>query len=208
MRRNTIQLRKRRRILGGFGAIALTGLVLAGMQMLPTKTVATMVTGSLGGAPQPMALDLQPRGASGLPLPRYVSLKGKRVNVRVGPSQDHDVAWVFTRPGLPVEIIAEFGNWRRIRDSEGAEGWVYHSLLSGKRTALTAPWQLHGGADALLAMRRAPDAGARLAARLEHGALVRVEECAGGWCAVRASGIDGYLKQEQLWGVYPGETVR
>ena len=70
---------------------------------------------------------------SGLPIPRYVSLKSDHVNVRAGPTKDNDVAWVYTRSGLPVEITAEFENWRRVRDSEGSEGWVYHSLLSGKR---------------------------------------------------------------------------
>jgi len=74
--------------------------------------------------------------SSGLPIPRYVSLKSDHVNVRAGPTKDNDVAWVFTRSGLPVEITAEFENWRRVRDSEGAEGWVYHSLLSGRRTAV------------------------------------------------------------------------
>src|SRR5579862_9990024 len=73
--------------------------------------------------------------ASGLPVPRFVSLKADRVNVRGGPDKDHDVAWIYTKVGLPVEITAEFENWRRIRDSDGTEGWVYHSLLSGKRTA-------------------------------------------------------------------------
>src|SRR6478609_6342820 len=73
---------------------------------------------------------------SGLPVPRYVSLKSDHVNVRAGPPKDNDVAWVYTRSGLPVEIPAEFENWRRVRDSEGAEGWVYHSLLSGLRTAV------------------------------------------------------------------------
>jgi SH3-like domain-containing protein len=65
---------------------------------------------------------------SGLPIPRYVSLKSDHVNVRAGPTKDNDVAWIYTKAGLPVEITAEFENWRRIRDSEGAEGWVYHSL--------------------------------------------------------------------------------
>src|SRR4030081_3885777 len=65
---------------------------------------------------------------SGLPLPRYVSLKSDHANVRADPTKDNDVAWVFPRSGLPVEITAEFENWRRVRDSEGAEGWVYHSL--------------------------------------------------------------------------------
>src|SRR5665213_3020461 len=73
---------------------------------------------------------------SGLPVPRYVSLKSDHVNVRAGPTKDNDVAWIYTRSGLPVEITAEFENWRRVRDSEGAEGWVYHSLLSGRRTAV------------------------------------------------------------------------
>ena len=72
---------------------------------------------------------------SGLPVPRFVSLKADRVTVRGGPDKDHDVAWIYTRVGWPVEITAEFENWRRIRDSDGSEGWVYHSLLSGKRTA-------------------------------------------------------------------------
>src|SRR5262249_32860762 len=76
------------------------------------------------------------RGKSGLPVPRFVSLKPDRVNVRSGPTRDHEVAWVYTRAGLPVEITAESDNWRRIRDWEGAEGWVYHSMLSGRRTAL------------------------------------------------------------------------
>src|SRR5580692_9611286 len=72
--------------------------------------------------------------ASGLPVPRFVSLKADRVTVRGGPDKDHDVSWIYTRVGWPVEITAEFENWRRIRDSDGSEGWVYHSLLSGKRT--------------------------------------------------------------------------
>ena len=80
-------------------------------------------------------------GQSGLPVPRFVSLKADRVNVRGGPTKDHEVRWVYTRAGLPVEITAEFENWRRIRDWEGSEGWVYHSLLSGRRTALVMPTQ-------------------------------------------------------------------
>src|SRR5688572_779143 len=87
-------------------------------------------------APARAAAEAPHGPASGLQVPRFVSLKSDRVNVRGGPTKDHDVAWVFTRSGLPVEITAEFDNWRRIRDSEGSEGWVYHSLLSGRRTAV------------------------------------------------------------------------
>ena len=76
------------------------------------------------------------RPTSGLPIPRFVSIKTDRVNARGGPDKDHDVTWIYTRVGWPVEITAEFENWRRIRNSDGTEGWVYHSLLSGKRTAV------------------------------------------------------------------------
>src|SRR3954468_24393846 len=77
--------------------------------------------------------------ASGLQVPRFVSLKSDRVNVRGGPTKDHEVSWIYTRAGLPVEVTAEFDNWGRVRDWEGAEGWVYHSLLAGRRTALVSP---------------------------------------------------------------------
>ena len=74
-----------------------------------------------------------------LPLPRFASLKTDRVNLREGPSKDHATKWVYERAGLPVEITAEFEIWRKVRDSEGVEGWVLHSLLSGRRTALVTP---------------------------------------------------------------------
>ena len=86
---------------------------------------------------------------SGLPVPRFVSLKSDHVNVRVGPTKDNDVSWIYTRSSLPVEITAEFENWRRIRDSEGSEGWVYHSLLSGRRTAVVTA-KTEGRSDAAL----------------------------------------------------------
>src|SRR6476619_5559562 len=89
-----------------------------------------LVMGALVGATIDVAVAAKDAAVStsGLPVPRYVSLKSDHVNVRAGPTKDNDVAWVYTRSGLPVEITAEFENWRRVRDSEGSEGWVYHSL--------------------------------------------------------------------------------
>src|ERR1043165_6912583 len=112
-------------------------------------------------------------GTSGLPIPRFVSLKSDKVNVRAGPTKDHDVAWVYNRAALPVEVTAEFENWRRIRDWEGAEGWVYHSLLSRKRTALVAPQPK--GKDDLLALHDRPDAASAVSAKLQHGVLASVK---------------------------------
>jgi SH3-like domain-containing protein len=141
--------------------------------------------------------------ASGLPVPRYVSLKADKVNVRGGPSRDHDVSWVFTRAGMPVEITAESENWRRIRDAEGAEGWVFHSLLSGRRTVLVAP---SGKTDAFPLYERAA-IGGRVVAQLQSRVLATVRRCDGKWCRIFGEGFDGYMEQHLLWGVYPQEVV-
>nr|WP_321461720.1 SH3 domain-containing protein [uncultured Cohaesibacter sp.] len=144
-------------------------------------------------------------GPSGLKVPRFVSLKSDRVNVRGGPSTDHKVKWVFRRAGLPVEIVHEFENWRQIRDSEGEEGWVYHSLLSGRRTALISPWQTAG---TLVQLLKSPMEGAPLAAKAQIGVQVDIRECEKGWCEVAVKNYSGWLKSNLLWGVYPNEEIR
>ena len=155
------------------------------------------VTGSIDGeAPRPL-------GPSGLPIPRFVSLKAEKVNVRRGPSSDHAVAWVFQRKGLPVEIVAEFENWRRVRDSDGSEGWILQNMLSGKRTAVIAPWKQGQS----LPMRGGTGETAGLVAKIGAGVVADVEGCDGSWCELSAGGYDGYMEQSQLWGVYPGEKV-
>jgi len=141
---------------------------------------------------------------SGLPLPRFVSLKSDHVNVRGGPDKDHDVAWIYTRPGLPVEITAEYENWRRIRDSDGSEGWVYHSLLSGKRTAFVTKSKT---AKDLVPLYASADPKSPLRAELEQGVLGFVKQCNGLWCRFVGAGFDGWIEQGRLWGVYPNEKI-
>jgi SH3-like domain-containing protein len=137
---------------------------------------------------------------SRLPIPRFVSLKSDRVNLHEGPSKDHRTMWVYERAGLPVEITAEFETWRKIRDSEGTEGWVLHSLLSGRRTALVAPWKK----EPLLLF--AKDHTTPLA-KLAPNVVTNLRGCDGTWCRVSGQDFDGYMQQENLWGVYPGEKV-
>src|SRR6201990_1191654 len=141
--------------------------------------------------------------SSGLPVPRYVSLKSDHVNVRAGPTKDNDVAWVYTRSGLPVEITAEFENWRRVRDSEGAEGWVYHSLLAGKRTAVVT---MKNKDDLATLYDRAYVTGS-ITAKLQAGVVANVKQCDEHWCHVFGQGFDGYIEQQRLWGVYADEKV-
>jgi SH3-like domain-containing protein len=141
---------------------------------------------------------------SGLPVPRFVSLKTDKVNVRGGPTKDHDVTWVYTRAGLPVEVTAEFENWRRIRDWEGSEGWVYHSLLSGRRTATVAP---KAKKDEILPIYDKADKQGSVIAKLQAGVQGAVKRCTGTWCRISGDGFDGWIEQDRLWGVYPDEKV-
>lgn len=150
------------------------------------------------------AQDLK-RGPSGLPLPRFVSLKSGRVNMRVGPGLNYAVDWLYLKPGLPMEIIQEYDNWRRVRDADGAEGWINQALLSGRRTGIAAPW--FKGRDAPILLKAEPNAGARTVAQIEPGAIGVIHACNGAWCEMEFSGHSGWIDQGLVWGAYPGETV-
>lgn len=140
-------------------------------------------------------------GGSGLPLPRFVSLRADEVNMRTGPGERYPVEWAYRRRDLPVEIVAEFEAWRRVRDPEGAEGWIHQSLLSGRRMVLVT--------GAIRSLRSDPEAGAAAIAMLEPGVLGRLLECPRGsrHCRVEASGFKGWLMRDEFWGTYPGEWI-
>jgi SH3-like domain-containing protein len=167
------------------------------------ELLTTLALCALGGAGAGAADGTMTGTATGLPVPRYVSLKSDRVNLREGPSRDHRTQWVFQRAGLPVEVTAEFEIWRRIRDSEGAEGWVLHSLLSGRRTVLVSPWSKTG----TLPLYDSASTSATVIAQLQPGVIGNVKSCDGTWCRIAGSGFDGYLQQDKLWGAYPNEKV-
>ncbi len=167
--------------------------------ILPAATVAVLILLSGGAGAQENV------GPSGLPIPRFVSLQSSQVNMRVGPGTQYAVEWRYVRRGLPVEIIQEYDNWRRIRDSEGAEGWVFHSLLSGRRTGIAAPWAK--GKQSGVPLLADAEQGARTIAQVEPGAIGNVVLCDGAWCQMNFSGHIGWMDQDRIWGVYPGETI-
>ena len=177
-------------------AIILVGLSCTAL--LFGASLATSNTSPAQQAAAPIKI-----GESGLPIPRFVSLKADRVNVRKGPSRTHDISWIFNREGLPVEIIAEFKNWRQVRDSDGAEGWVFHSLLSGRRTAVIAPWLK----DDTIPLLSEDDRAGAIVARAEPGVVGQIHSCNGTWCRIDVGDLAGWVEQSSLWGVYPGETV-
>jgi SH3-like domain-containing protein len=138
-----------------------------------------------------------------LPVPRFVSLRSDKVHVRIGPSQKHEIRWTLAKAGLPVEIIAEFENWRRIRDSDGADGWVHQAMLSGRRTAL-----IRGSADArTIPVYERAQAQGRLVAEVQPGVIASVRNCDQGWCRISGERFDGFILQTLLWGVYPDEKI-
>lgn len=144
-------------------------------------------------------------GPSGLPLPRFVSLKSARVNSRVGPGVNYSVDWMYTRAGLPMEIVQEYDTWRRVRDADGSEGWVSQALLSGKRTAIIAPWQR--GKDVRINLLRSAAKDASVVAMVEPGVIGSIKFCDGQWCEMSVSGHAGWLSQSLVWGAYPGERI-
>jgi SH3-like domain-containing protein len=154
------------------------------------------VTASLDQAPVQL-------GPSGFPIPRFLTLKANKVNVRKGPSSSHEVAWVFQRKGMPVEVTAEFENWRKIRDSEGQEGWILQQMLSGRRFAMAPDWNKEKS----VALHNGETARSATIAKLSPGAIAQVESCSGQWCYLATDDYEGYALQTELWGVYPGEVV-
>lgn len=139
-------------------------------------------------------------GKTGLPLPRFVSLRKAEVFVRTGPGTRYPVDWVFTYKNMPVEITAEFDAWRKVKDWQGTTGWVHKSMLSGKRWIIVPK-----GAKKL---HREDNPQAPVIARLEKKVLARLKQCRGAWCEVNLSGIKGWIKRSEIWGVYRSEKIR
>jgi SH3-like domain-containing protein len=135
-----------------------------------------------------------------LPVPRFVTLRSDKINVRAGPGEQYPIDWVFTRKDMPVEIVAEFNHWHRIRDVDGTEGWVQERMVTGKRAVIVRGQQR--------TMRERPSGEAAVVARAEPGVIARLLECQPGWCRVEAAGVSGWLKREEIWGVYPGEVIQ
>ena len=136
---------------------------------------------------------------SGLPIPRFVSLRSNEVNLRTGPGLTYPIDWIYQRTGMPVEVIEEFDTWRKIRDWEGTEGWVHQIMLDGKRTFVVIGTEIQW-------MRLAPENDARPAARLSAGVVGDLMECGPVWCRATVQGYHGWIERDRIFGVLPNET--
>lgn len=143
-----------------------------------------------------------PPKETGLPLPRFASFRSAEVNLRAGPGVRYPVEWVYKRADLPVEVIAEFDTWRKIRDWQGGQGWVHQSMLAAKRTAIVT--------GKVRTLRAKPDIAAGAVAQLEANVIGKLVECPEGspWCRVAVEKYDGWLRRVEFWGAYPEESLR
>jgi len=130
---------------------------------------------------------------SGLPVPRYVSLKFGKVNGRQGPTLQHNVLWQYQRKGLPLIVVAETENWRKVQDNLGEESWVRRVALSGYRTALTKQE---------VDIRTKPRNDARITAVAQGNVMLNLGDCnEQDWCRVKSKdGFKGWVQRQYLWG--------
>ena len=135
---------------------------------------------------------------TGFEIPRYVSMRAAEGYARRGPSQRHRIDWVFTRRNVPLIVVAEHGNWRRVVDRDGAGGWMHYALLTGERTAIVE--------EDMLALHARPDTGATVRAYAELGVTGRLHQCQPEWCLMEVGGHRGWVQAASLWGVDPGEV--
>lgn len=184
-----------------FAAIALASVL--GLPLLADLQAADTVSRTSQAASGPNN-GFRAGRATGFPVPRFVSLKSASAHMRVGPSTDYPTAWVYNARGLPLEITDEYGNWRRVRDQDGASGWMFAPLLSGRRTAVVGPWL-----DKPAALHADASRNARVIAMLDARVRLDVERCDGHWCqvALQNRSIRGMIEQALLWGIYPEEVV-
>lgn len=149
---------------------------------------------------------------TGLPLPRFVALKANETNLRRGPNLKYPIAWTYKVKGYPMEIVAEFENWRKLRDSDGEEGWVHESLVSGNRNVMIVansylkPKAEYEERKKELLIFRYPDESSYPMARVELGNIAKVKKCELDWCKLKIDDYIGWVRKENLWGVYRNES--
>lgn len=164
-----------------------------------TVYVALFVVALMAAASDSYAQNRQVARTSDGKIVRFVSLRADDVNVRAGPGVRYPVKWKFVQRNMPVQIIAEFDTWRKIRDWEGAEGWVHRAMLSSKRSLIMT------GKGQTMRLNASKDSAA--VARLAPGLVVTIAQCSREWCEVGASGYEGWIRRDDVWGLYPGEKL-
>lgn len=135
-----------------------------------------------------------PAAAQDREVPYWASINTEELNMRVGPSMQYRIDWVYRRDGLPLKVIRVVDRWRLVEDSEGTKGWVSSNLLSLKRGAVVI-------GEGLAAMRDEPDGSGKLKWNAQPGVVGKLGDCEAGWCEFNVSGRSGWIEQDRIWGV-------
>ena len=149
-----------------------------------------------------LAAQVKQASTSGLPIPRFVSLRSDKVHMRTGPGVRYPIDWVYIRRNMPMEIVNEFDTWRKVRDYQGTEGWMHKSMLSSQRSlAVTGQTRT---------LRYSADSGSSAVARIEPGTIGQIIQCKSnsGWCFLSFGKYEGWLRRVEIWGVYSDEKVK
>ncbi len=182
---------------------ALVPALATGLAMAEPGPPAKPAAVASSAAPPPSSdLSLREQAihrGSGLPVPRFASLRSDEVNVRSGPGTRYPVEWVFQKKNMPVEVIAEFDTWRKIRDWQGTMGWVHQSMLVGKRSVIVSGRQV--------SLLRTPETDGAPVARVENAVQGELLTCKDAWCRVRIGDYKGWLARKDIWGVYRDEKI-
>lgn len=168
-----------------FGMILCVGLLMA-MTVAPMRAAGAQET----------KLVVQ---GSGLPVPRFVTLKSDTVNMRVGPGREYPLSWVYKKKNLPVKVIAEFDVWRKIIDHEGTTGWVHSQLVTLKRYALIQ--------SRLTKLYRKADFDSPVVAVADKGVIVELQICEAQWCRIATQDLRAFVRREDIWGILENETL-
>lgn len=131
--------------------------------------------------------------------PYWASIVPNAARIRTGPGRNFPALWEYRRAGLPVKVVAVHEAWRKVRDPDGAEGWMQANMLSEARTGLVR--------GEVRPMRARPNASAPIAWRAEAGVVGKLRGCRDGWCDFDVKGRRGWIEAGQLWGIEPGERV-
>lgn len=168
--------------------------------MMRVLAVCALLCGTFGTPTLAQDVQTQTIGPeTNLPLPRFVSLKTSEANVRRGPDLSHRIDWVFKRRGMPLQVLAEYGHWRRVIDRDGQGGWVHYTMLTGARTVIVEDESL------FLHARATPDA--RQTAELRADVVARIRKCEQTWCEIAVDGHRGWAQKASLWGVEAAEVI-
>ncbi len=138
--------------------------------------------------------------ASGQPIPRFVSLNSDEVNVRSGPGVRYPIQWIYQRRNMPMQVIAEYDTWRKVRDWEGTEGWVHRAMLSGRRGAIITVDEI--------TLREEPNLASPALARLMNGVVGLIDQCGKSWCQMETHGLEGWVPRDAVWGLFKDESFQ